>query len=167
MISWKCFIALCACFLQIQLEFIVDVEFILFFLQARDIHHSNVNPYLGVIVEPPKICIVSPYCTKGSLRVSNIFLQLLCRVIPVIVRRRPTGSKLARVSLQDILGNEDISLDWVFRVSFATDIAAVCLPLLTSRIIHTSLLFLLRFALRPNSSLTWFLLATKKLWERS
>eukprot|EP00794_Sanderia_malayensis_P009846 gene9846-10856_t len=58
---------------------------------ARDIHHTNVNPYLGIVVEPPHVCIVSPYCIKGSLR--------------------------------DILSNEDITLDWVFRNSFASDIS--------------------------------------------
>ena len=27
------------------------------------------NPYLGVVVESPRVCLVSPYCAKGSLRV--------------------------------------------------------------------------------------------------
>jgi len=68
----------------------LDRDVLLEIKLARDIHHSNVNPYLGVVVESPRVCLVSPYCAKGSLR--------------------------------DILANEDITLDWVFRLSFTTDI---------------------------------------------
>ncbi|XP_031572375.1 atrial natriuretic peptide receptor 1-like [Actinia tenebrosa] len=36
--------------------------------QACELRHVNINPYLGVCVEPLDLCIVSEYCTKGRLK---------------------------------------------------------------------------------------------------
>ncbi|EDO36182.1 predicted protein [Nematostella vectensis] len=58
---------------------------------VRDLHHANLNRYLGVCVESPNICMVSRFCNRGTL--------------------------------QDLLGNDSIKLDWMFRQSFANDIA--------------------------------------------
>lgn len=38
-------------------------------LQACEIRHVNLNPYLGVCAEFPDVYIVSEYCAKGSLQV--------------------------------------------------------------------------------------------------
>ncbi|XP_059085457.1 guanylate cyclase 32E-like [Tigriopus californicus] len=34
----------------------------------RDIHHDNLNHFIGACVEPGNVCIVYEYCTRGSLR---------------------------------------------------------------------------------------------------
>ena len=38
-------------------------------LQACEIRHVNLNPYMGVCAEFPDVYIVSEYCAKGSLQV--------------------------------------------------------------------------------------------------
>jgi hypothetical protein len=61
--------------------------------QIRSLRHSNLNTVLGACVEPNHICIVSVYCSKGSLL--------------------------------DVLQNDNIRLDRIFKTSFASDIAQV------------------------------------------
>ncbi|XP_077996437.1 atrial natriuretic peptide receptor 1-like [Glandiceps talaboti] len=56
----------------------------------REMSHSNINPFIGFCPDPPNICILSQYCSKGSL--------------------------------QDILENDDIKLDWLFKTSLLFDI---------------------------------------------
>ncbi|ELT96059.1 hypothetical protein CAPTEDRAFT_116621, partial [Capitella teleta] len=51
----------------------------------------NLNSFIGACVDPNHICVISNYCTKGSL--------------------------------QDVLENDNIKLDRIFKLSFATDIA--------------------------------------------
>lgn len=36
----------------------------------RDIRHDNVNSFIGAVVEPMRILVVTDYCSKGSLYVS-------------------------------------------------------------------------------------------------
>lgn len=38
----------------------------------RDLRHDNLNAFIGACVDPPNICIVTEYCTRGSLRVRNL-----------------------------------------------------------------------------------------------
>ncbi|EDO27372.1 predicted protein, partial [Nematostella vectensis] len=59
--------------------------------QACELRHVNVNPCVGVCVEPLTVCIVNEFCAKGSL--------------------------------QDILLDDNLKLDWTFKMSFAMDIA--------------------------------------------
>ncbi|KAL9987194.1 hypothetical protein ACROYT_G001458 [Oculina patagonica] len=59
--------------------------------QVRDLIHENINQYIGLCTESPNVCIVSIFCSRGSL--------------------------------QDLLANDDIKIDWLFRMSFANDIA--------------------------------------------
>ncbi|XP_033732964.1 atrial natriuretic peptide receptor 1-like [Pecten maximus] len=59
--------------------------------QMRSLKNANVNPLIGVSVEPEKIFLVTEYCSKGSL--------------------------------QDVLQNDNINLDRIFKISFASDIA--------------------------------------------
>ena len=59
----------------------------------RHLSHRNINPLVGACVEPLKTCLLTSYCSKGSL--------------------------------QDVLENDSIKLDQIFKVSFATDIAKV------------------------------------------
>ena len=37
--------------------------------QVRDIGHTNLNPYIGVCVTSPNVCIISHYCYRGSIEV--------------------------------------------------------------------------------------------------
>jgi len=61
--------------------------------QVRDLLHENVNQCIGMCIGCPNVCIVSVFCSRGSL--------------------------------QDLLANDDIKLDWLFRMSFASDIVKV------------------------------------------
>ena len=38
--------------------------------QVRDIHHENVNAFLGICIDRPVKCFVTPFSTRGSLAVS-------------------------------------------------------------------------------------------------
>ena len=41
-----------------------------YLLQVRDLSHQNLNPFVGVCITSPNICIVSQFCHRGSLEVS-------------------------------------------------------------------------------------------------
>ncbi|XP_066919566.1 atrial natriuretic peptide receptor 2-like isoform X4 [Clytia hemisphaerica] len=82
----------------------VNRENLLEFKQIREIHHVNVCQVVGVCVQCPNVCILTQYCSKGSL--------------------------------QDVLQNSDIRLDWMFKMSFATDIASGAYELHRNGIIH-------------------------------
>ncbi|OWF50256.1 Atrial natriuretic peptide receptor 2 [Mizuhopecten yessoensis] len=59
-------------------------------LQAmKDMTHDNVNPFIGACVDPPNVCVLFQYSSKGSL--------------------------------QDVLQNDDIKLDWTFKLSLISD----------------------------------------------
>ncbi|XP_048752602.2 atrial natriuretic peptide receptor 1-like isoform X2 [Ostrea edulis] len=57
----------------------------------RELHHDNLNQFVGANLEPENCYVLTMYCAKGSL--------------------------------QDILENDDIKLDWMFKMSFALDLA--------------------------------------------
>ncbi|KAK3742363.1 hypothetical protein QZH41_019299, partial [Actinostola sp. cb2023] len=59
--------------------------------QACELRHVNINPYLGLCIDPLDVCVISEHCTKGRL--------------------------------QDILFDENLNLDWNFKMSFVMDIA--------------------------------------------
>ncbi|XP_053224656.1 atrial natriuretic peptide receptor 1 isoform X1 [Podarcis raffonei] len=56
----------------------------------RDVQNKHLTRFIGACIDPPNICILTEYCTRGSL--------------------------------QDILENESITLDWMFRYSLTSDI---------------------------------------------
>lgn len=39
-----------------------------FLLKLRDIRHDNLNAFIGACTEPPNICIITEYCSRGSLK---------------------------------------------------------------------------------------------------
>lgn len=54
--------------------------------QLRDIRHDNLNAFIGACTEPPNICIITEYCSRGSLkdvlenddvRLDNMFIASL------------------------------------------------------------------------------------------
>ncbi|KAL5010593.1 hypothetical protein ScPMuIL_012898 [Solemya velum] len=69
----------------------VTTELIQEINQIRQLKHPHINLIFGACVDPMKICIVSVYCSKGSL--------------------------------QDVLENDNIKIDWIFKISFASDIS--------------------------------------------
>jgi len=40
-------------------------------LQLKDVVHENLNVFVGACVDPPNLCLLWHYCSKGSLNVSN------------------------------------------------------------------------------------------------
>ncbi|GFO25490.1 guanylate cyclase [Plakobranchus ocellatus] len=40
----------------------------------RELRHDNINAFIGACVEPPHICIITGYCSKGSLQVNGLSL---------------------------------------------------------------------------------------------
>lgn len=50
------------------------------FLQVRDLIHENINQYIGMCIESPNVCIVSIFCTRGSLQVNEISLLVGCDI---------------------------------------------------------------------------------------
>ena len=38
----------------------------------RGLRHDNLNPFIGACVDSPNICVISQYCPKGSLQVSEM-----------------------------------------------------------------------------------------------
>ncbi|XP_074600030.1 atrial natriuretic peptide receptor 1-like [Brevipalpus obovatus] len=58
--------------------------------RMKDLQHDHLARFIGACVDPPRICLVTEYCPKGSLK--------------------------------DILENDTIKLDWMFRYSLMHDI---------------------------------------------
>ncbi|XP_051529909.1 guanylate cyclase 2G-like isoform X2 [Myxocyprinus asiaticus] len=76
----------------------------------REMKHENLVQFFGVCIEPPNVCIVMQYCKKGSLKFKFKVHQ------PLII------SVILLLKHQDVLGNSEIELDWMFKLSFAYDI---------------------------------------------
>lgn len=38
-------------------------------LQIRDLRHDNICAFIGACTDPPNICVIMEYCTRGSLKV--------------------------------------------------------------------------------------------------
>nr|XP_006811142.1 PREDICTED: atrial natriuretic peptide receptor 1-like [Saccoglossus kowalevskii] len=72
---------------------VIDREALREMKDLRDMHNSNVNPFIGICPDAPNICILTRYCSKGSL--------------------------------QNVLHNDDMKLDWLFKTSFLTDLVSL------------------------------------------
>ncbi|KAH0617284.1 hypothetical protein JD844_015319 [Phrynosoma platyrhinos] len=70
--------------------------------KMRDIQFNHLTRFIGACIDPPNICIVTEYCPRGSLQAHT----------PIVSVRWP----------EDILENESINLDWMFRYSLINDI---------------------------------------------
>ena len=42
----------------------------------RDLRHDKVNAFIGACVDPPNFVIVTEYCAKGSLQVTDSLYPL-------------------------------------------------------------------------------------------
>ncbi len=40
----------------------------------KDFRHDNINMFIGACVDPPNFILLTEYCAKGSLQVSNILI---------------------------------------------------------------------------------------------
>ena len=57
------------------------------FPQMRDLSHENINPFVGACVDPPNICVIYNFCSKGSLQVIIHGQIVLCVLKRLIVKR--------------------------------------------------------------------------------
>ena len=68
--------------------------------------HDNINSFIGACVDPGNLCVISEYCTRGSLRWENL-----------------TEIFSSNISFsRDILDNENFRLDQMFLASLVGDI---------------------------------------------
>lgn len=86
----------------------------------RDVQNEHLTRFIGACTDPPNICILTEYCPRGSLQVrpgpsGGCQGTATPRLGPPLTSRRP----------QDILENESITLDWMFRYSLTHDIVKV------------------------------------------
>lgn len=51
--------------------------FMPFILQIRDLRHDNICAFIGACTDPPNICVITEYCTRGSLKVSEFRLLVI------------------------------------------------------------------------------------------
>jgi serine/threonine protein kinase len=53
-------------------NYYVNIKLIFYPYQSpyklRDIRHDNLNAFIGACTEPPNICIITEYCSRGSLK---------------------------------------------------------------------------------------------------
>jgi len=35
--------------------------------QIREVRHDNLNPFIGACVDPGAVCVLTEYCSRGSL----------------------------------------------------------------------------------------------------
>ncbi|XP_022257054.1 receptor-type guanylate cyclase Gyc76C-like, partial [Limulus polyphemus] len=87
----------------------------------RELHHDNVNQFIGACIEPNRLIIVTEYCGRGSLQVSLKFNMLW--KAPEILRdtsQYPRGTQKGDVYSFSIILHEIISRQGPF--SGSTDI---------------------------------------------
>lgn len=82
----------------------------------RDVQNEQLTRFIGACVDPPNICIVTEYCPRGSLQVTSC----VC-----VCRAAGRTASLNMLCLQDILENDSITLDWMFKYSLINDIVKV------------------------------------------
>lgn len=89
------------------------------FVQMRDVQNEHLTRFIGACVDPPNTCIITEYCPRGSLQVSCLCV-CMCLSSPGCL-----SSLVPACCLQDILENDSITLDWMFKYSLINDIVRV------------------------------------------
>lgn len=85
----------------------------------RDVQNEHLTRFIGACIDPPNTCIITEYCPRGSLQVHLSVYPPVCpspvwRLVPDHV-----------YCVQDILENDSITLDWMFKYSLINDIVKV------------------------------------------
>ncbi|KAG1683369.1 Atrial natriuretic peptide receptor 2 [Nymphon striatum] len=73
--------------------------------QMRDVQHENIARFIGVCIDVPHVSILTEYCPKGSLMASFKAYSSICNT-PFV----------------DVLQNDSLKLDWMFKYSLINDI---------------------------------------------
>lgn len=87
----------------------------------RDVQNEHLTRFIGACVDPPNTCIITEYCPRGSLQV-HLPVYLYSPVCLSVCRPVCLQSVWC---LQDILENDSITLDWMFKYSLINDIVKV------------------------------------------
>lgn len=58
--------------------------------QLRELHHDNLNQFVGANLEPENCYVLTMYCPKGSLQVIGIPLQSKHQNITLIIAEQET-----------------------------------------------------------------------------
>ncbi|KAG1683368.1 Atrial natriuretic peptide receptor 2 [Nymphon striatum] len=105
--------------------------------QMRDVQHENIARFIGVCIDVPHVSILTEYCPKGSLMASFKAYSSICNT-PFV----------------DVLQNDSLKLDWMFKYSLINDIVKAltylhssevgCHGRLTSRNCFVDSLFVLK-----------------------
>lgn len=45
--------------------------FVCGYFQMRDVQFNHLTRFIGACIDPPNVCIVTEYCPRGSLQVTN------------------------------------------------------------------------------------------------
>ena len=46
----------------------------------KEMSHDNINRFVGACVDPPNVCIVQQFCSRGSLKVGEICFASDCSI---------------------------------------------------------------------------------------
>lgn len=96
-------------------------------IQLKDLRHDNICAFIGACTEPPNICIITEYCSRGSLKdvlenedvkLDNMFLaSMVADIIRVSVeiQRKPIDANCQLNALFT-----DILLQSIARASFTS-----------------------------------------------
>lgn len=84
----------------------------------RDVQNEHLTRFIGACIDPPNTCIITEYCPRGSLQV-HLSVHL---PVSVLVSR---SDAVYVCCVQDILENDSITLDWMFKFSLINDIVKV------------------------------------------
>ncbi|KAG1683360.1 Atrial natriuretic peptide receptor 2 [Nymphon striatum] len=105
--------------------------------EMRDVQHENIARFIGVCIDVPHVSILTEYCPKGSLMASFKAYSSICNT-PFV----------------DVLQNDSLKLDWMFKYSLINDIVKAltylhssevgCHGRLTSRNCFVDSLFVLK-----------------------
>lgn len=87
----------------------------------RDVQNEHLTRFIGACIDPPNTCIITEYCPRGSLQVHlSVYLS-----VPPACQPVSQCTCLCVCCLQDILENDSITLDWMFKYSLINDIVKV------------------------------------------
>ncbi|UYV83062.1 NPR1 [Cordylochernes scorpioides] len=81
---------------------------------VREAQHPHLARFIGLCIEPPNVAIITEFCPRGSLQI--IVKPLLDNYHHIVIYDCWT------IVEQDVLRNESLKLDWIFKYSLMSDI---------------------------------------------